>query len=81
MVTVVRVRNVRVALYANDHPPPHVHAIRRGGAWARLALNCPDGPVTLIDQSGFRIAEVIEIGDAVAADIASICRRWRELHG
>jgi hypothetical protein len=62
---------VRVALYANDHPPPHIHAIRRDRAWPRLALNCPDGPVTLIDQSGFRLV----------ADLASICERWKVLHG
>jgi hypothetical protein len=81
MPTVARVRNVRMARYTDDHPPPHVHAIRRAGAWARLAQNCQDGPVTLIDQSGFRLAEIIEIGEAVAADLASICERWREFHG
>jgi hypothetical protein len=78
MPTVARVRNVR---YANDHPPPHVHAIRRGGAWARLALNCPDGPVTLIDQSGFRLAEISAIGEMVAANMTAICEQWRRIHG
>jgi hypothetical protein len=29
-------------------------------------VNCPDGPVTLIDQFGLRLAEIIEIGEAVA---------------
>jgi hypothetical protein len=46
--TVLTIRNVRVAIYLNDHPPPHVHAIRRGGALAKFELNCPDGPVTLV---------------------------------
>jgi Domain of unknown function (DUF4160) len=81
MPTVARVRNVRVVIYANDHPPPHVHAIRRGGAWARLALNCPDGPVTLIDQSGFRLAEISAIGEMVAANMTAICEQWRRIHG
>lgn len=70
-----------MAIYANDHPPPHVHAIRRDGAWARLALNCPNGPLTLIDQSGFRRAELIEIGNTVAANLAAICQQWRRMHG
>jgi Domain of unknown function (DUF4160) len=70
-----------VVIYANDHPPPHVHAIRRGGAWARLALNCPDGPVTLIDQSGFRLAEISAIGEMVAANMTAICEQWRRIHG
>jgi hypothetical protein len=81
MPTVARVRNVRIALYANDHPPPHVHAIRRDGAWARLALNCPDGPVTLLDHSGFRLAEITGIGQTVATNLASICEQWRRIHG
>jgi hypothetical protein len=81
MPTVARVRNVRVAIYANDHPPPHVHAIRRDGAWARLALNCPNGPVTLNDQSDFRRTEIIEIGKTVAANLAPICELWRRMHG
>ena len=50
-------------------------------AWARLALNCPNGPVTLIDQSGFRRAEVIDIGRTVAANLAPICQQWRRMHG
>jgi hypothetical protein len=78
---VARVRNVRVVLYANDHPPPHVHALRPGGAWARFALNCPDGPVTLMDQSGFRVAEITALGETVAADLAAICGTWRRYHG
>jgi hypothetical protein len=81
MPTVARVGIVRVAIYPNDHPPPHVHAIRRDGAWAWLALNCPDGPVTLMDQSGFRLAEITPIGEAVAADLVSICEQWRRIHG
>lgn len=81
MPVVTRVRGVRVVIYPNDHPPPHVHAIRRDGAWARLALNCPAGPVTLMDQAGFHISELREIGEAVAVDIAAICDEWRPLHG
>jgi hypothetical protein len=79
--TVLTIRNVRVAIYANDHPPPHVHAIRRGGALAKLELNCPDGPVTLVAQSGFRPAEIAGIGAAVAANLAAICAKWRAIHG
>lgn len=38
MPTVAHAGNVRVVIYANDHPPPHVHAVRRDEAGARLAL-------------------------------------------
>ena len=81
MPTILTLRNIRVAIYSNDHPPPHVHAVRRGGALAKLELNCPDGPVTLVGQAGFRAAEIAEIGVAVAAELPAICATWRAIHG
>jgi hypothetical protein len=79
--TVARLRGVRVVLYPNDHPPPHVHALRRDGAWARLALNCPAGPVTLMDQQGFRTEHIVEIGEVVAMKLLLICQQWKSIHG
>jgi len=73
--------NVRIVIYSNDHPPPRVHAIRRDGAPAKFLLNCPDGPVSLVDQAGFRRAEIAEIGTAIAAELPSICAKWRAFHG
>ncbi len=79
--TVLTIRNIRVAIYANDHPPPHVHALKRGGGRAKFELNCPHGPVRLVDQAGLRLTEVTEIGVAVAAQIEAICTEWRKIHG
>jgi hypothetical protein len=62
-----------VAIYSNDHPPPHVHAIGRDGARARFGLNCQQGPVRLVEQSGFRPADVIEVGSAIAAALTAVC--------
>ena len=75
------IRNIRVAIYANDHPPPHVHAIRPGGGRAKFELNCPNGPVRLVDQTGFRRTEIVEIGAAVAAQLEAIYGEWRRIHG
>jgi len=79
--TVLTIPNIRVAIYANDHPPPHVHAIRRDGALAKFDLNCPRGPVTLAAQNRFRAPEISEIGMAVAANLPAICAQWRAIHG
>jgi hypothetical protein len=68
-------------IYPNDHPPPHVHAIRRDGAFAKFQLNCPNGPVFLIEQAGFRATEVAEVGRAIAVELAAICSKWEVLHG
>jgi hypothetical protein len=79
--TVLTIRNIRVAIYSNDHPPPHVHAIGRDGARAKFTLNCPDGPVVLVEQVGFRSKDIAEIGQAVAAELSAICAAWEAIHG
>jgi hypothetical protein len=79
--TILTLRNIRVAIYSNDHPPPHVHAIKRDGARAKFDLNCPNGPVTLVEQTGFRAAEIAKVGMAVAENLSSICVQWRTIHG
>ncbi len=81
MPTVARFGNVRIVLYPTDHPPPHVHALRPDGAWAPLALNCPRGPVTVMDQSGFRGSEMAELGTAVTVPICGHCDEWRRIRG
>jgi hypothetical protein len=79
--TILTLRNIRVAIYSNDHPPPHVHAIKRDGARAKFVLNCPNDPITLVEQMGFRAAEIAEVGAAVAENLESICAQWRAFHG
>jgi len=79
--TVLTIRNVRVVIYANDHPPAHVHLIRRDGARAKFALNCPQGPVMLVEQIGFRLAEIVDIGSTIATELTAVCVKWRAIHG
>jgi hypothetical protein len=44
-------------------------------------LNCPDGPVRLVDQAGFRLVDIKEIGEAIAASLEAVCDEWRRVHG
>ena len=81
MPTALRLGNVRVVIYPNDHPPAHVHAVRGDEARARFALNCPDGPVELMDQENFKLADVRDIGAEIAADLSRICDLWSFFHG
>lgn len=81
MPTVLRLGNIRVVIYSNDHPPPHVHAVKGDTARAKFNLNCPDGPVELVEQEGFKLAEIRHIGMAVAEELTAICRKWSEIHG
>ena len=81
MPTVLGLGNVRVVIYSNDHPPPHVHAVKGDAARAKFNLNCPDGPVELVEQEGFKLTEIRRIGVAIADDLAAICKTWSEIHG
>jgi Domain of unknown function (DUF4160) len=40
--TILRIDSLRVTIYPNDHPPPHVHVIGAKGE-AVFLLNCPGG--------------------------------------
>ena len=46
MPTLLRTGRLRVTIYPNDHPPPHVHVIGANGE-AVFLLNCPSGPADL----------------------------------
>ncbi len=78
---VLRLGNIRVVIYSNDHPPPHVHAVKGDAAHAKFLLNCPDGPVELVEQDGFKLAEIRQIGTAIADELTAICAKWNEIHG
>ena len=52
MPTVLRIGGLRVTIYPNDHPPPHVHVIGANGE-AVFLLNCPGGPAELRESFGF----------------------------
>jgi len=80
MPTVLRLGNIRVVIYSNDHPPPHVHAVKGDSARAKFNLNCPEGPVELVEQEGFKLAEIRQTGTAIAENLIAICRKWSEIH-
>ena len=48
---------------------------------AKFDLNYPDGPVVLVEQIGFRLSEIAEMGEAIANSLTDIYHRWRALHG
>jgi uncharacterized protein DUF4160 len=58
--TVLRWHGLRVVIYPNDHRPAHVHVIGSDHE-AAFHLGCPDGPVELRENYGFRSGQVLEI--------------------
>lgn len=53
MPTVLRMGDLRVVIYPNDHRPAHVHVIGSDGE-AVFNLHCPEGPPEL--RESFRLS-------------------------
>lgn len=80
MPTVLRFGAFRVVIYLNDHRPPHVHVLGRG-CQGIFNLNCPAGPVELRAEKGLSGAEIGRIKKVLSANLQSLCKVWREIHG
>jgi hypothetical protein len=80
MPTVLRFGAFRVMVYKNDHRPPHVHVLGRGGQ-AIFVLNCPAGPPELRAESALSSAEIKMIRNGVSANVQTLCEAWEEIHG
>jgi hypothetical protein len=78
--TVLRFDGLRAAIYFNDHRPAHVH-VAGGGNSAVVDLRCPHGPPRVRENYGFKPSELRRIEATVAAELATLCRRWEEIHG
>ena len=66
MPTVLVFRGLDVRIYTNDHRPAHVHVVGRG-CEAKFQLNCPDGPVEVVENFGFSRREMRQILEALQA--------------
>jgi hypothetical protein len=80
MPTILRIDGLRVTMYPNDHPPPHVHVIGAKGE-AVFLLNCPDGPVELRESFGFNGPEIRRMAPDLLAHIPTLCTEWEAIRG
>jgi hypothetical protein len=79
MPTVLRIGALRVAVYPNDHRPPHVHVVGQGHR-AVFNLNCSAGPLSL-RQSGFPEHRTQSIQAELGKHLTLLCKAWEEIHG
>ena len=70
----------RVAIYTNDHLPPHVHVI---GAeeHARFELLCDLAQVRLLSNIGFGLGQLKQIETYLLKHLVHLCREWGRIHG
>ena len=80
MPTVLRIGNLRVVIYPNDHRPAHVHVIGPEHE-ALFYLNCTDGPIELRENYGFSIREISRIASVLTEHVVELCADWKEIHG
>ena len=80
MPTILRIGRLRILMYVNDHPPPHVHAIQ-AGAEARITIGSEDGKASLLSNDGLSRRELAVALEEIDRNRALLLMRWRELHG
>jgi hypothetical protein len=80
MPTILRIGGLRVTIYPNDHPPPHVHVIGANGE-AVFLLNCPGGPADLRESYGFNGPEIRQMAADVLPHIPTLCTEWEAIRG
>jgi hypothetical protein len=80
ITTILRLGELRVVVYPNDHRPAHVHVIGNGRE-AVFRLNCPGGPIELRENYGFPRREIVSIVAELASRLAPLCSEWERIHG
>ena len=80
MGTLIRIGAWRVMIYTRDHTPAHVHLVGPEGR-AKIALNCPYGPVIPIDVRGIDAGTLKRARSQIEDERASLCEDWRLKHG
>jgi hypothetical protein len=67
-------------IYPNDHRPADVHVVGADGE-AVFSLGCPNGPVELRENCGFRSGQISKIEAALTERLGELCPAWEEIHG
>ena len=79
MVTVLRAQGLRVVIFANDHPPAHVHVF--GDGEAKINLLGPDGSPALIWADGMSRGEIRRAMRIVVEQQMMLLTHWKDIHG
>ncbi len=79
MPTVWRDGNLRVVVYTDDHPPPHVHVF--GDGETRIALTGPNGHPEVVRIVGANLRESRRALGIVQEKHDYLIERWNSIHG
>jgi hypothetical protein len=79
MITVLRAHGLRLAIYQDDHDPPHVHVY--GDGEAKIALVGDSGRAELIYARDMKNAELRRALTIVSENQAMLLARWKDING
>lgn len=79
MPTVLRAHGLRVVIYTDDHPPPHVHVI--GAGETKIALDETASAVVVVWTVGASFAEARRALRLVQEERMMLLERWNRIHG
>lgn len=73
--TVLQQDGYTFVIYANDHPPAHVH-VKRAEKDARIGLN----PIEVLHNEGFNSRELSKILSIATANLTVLLEFWDKYH-
>lgn len=79
MPTVWREANLRVVIYTDDHPPPHVHVF--GDGETKIALTATHGQAQVVRIVGADRRESRRALDIVREKRDYLIGKWNDIHG
>lgn len=81
MGTVMREPGWRFVIHTDDHAPPHVHAIRRGGGEVKVTIPRPDERVAVLRVKDLPTHEAMRAVRLVEEHRAQLMLAWEKIHG
>lgn len=79
MPTVIREAGLRIVIYTDDHPPPHVHIF--GAGETKVALSGQDGAPAVVRIVGADRRESRLALEIVREKRDYLLERWKDIHG
>ena len=77
IVASIRTNGLRLVIYPNDHPPPHVHVL--GAGW-EIRIELSQTPSLLSLRGGPKTAEIASALMATSENLGGLRTLWRTLH-
>ena len=70
----------RVMIYTDDHGPPHVHVVGKGGT-VTFFLRHESRSVSIRSNDGISRADVRAIATFLEENLDILCQAWERIHG